>query len=253
MAPERMNGQVTVQSWSLSVPVRGAGFGQRVAGLFLGTGFTFALFLGIAHYEKEAPQNPPPPLDDLRVALRPVEIPPPLPVKPVESVPDLTPMAGFVLSPAQSPVKIAVSPPDLSAMLPEDLSKAPQANARLGPMLTEFKPKMVFLADPQHIYQKNEVDRAPYIVDRPDMQWPSRMLNGKNAPRVTLLVVVDANGSSSNIRIMKSSGDAEIDAMMIQYIKECVFSPAVKKSKQVRCMIEQTVSLQQPSRSRFGL
>jgi hypothetical protein len=150
-----MTGPSTAATWSPAVPVLGAGPGQRILGFFLGTGFTFLLFLGIAHYEKGTPPAPRPELDDLHVVAV-LSEPPPLPVKPVETVPDLTPLAGFEYAPAESPVKVAVSPPELSAILPEDLSKAPPANVRVGWLRTDFKPKMDFLFDPQHIYQKSD-------------------------------------------------------------------------------------------------
>ena len=103
--------------------------GQNILGLILGVAFTLGLFLSIAHYEKAAPESPPPELDDLRVAVVPVQ-PPPLPsVTPTESAPDTTPMVDFEYAPSDSVVKIAASPPSAASVLPEELSRAPSANA----------------------------------------------------------------------------------------------------------------------------
>ena len=247
-----MNGNATVSGWSLSVPVRGAGRGQRVAGLVLGLAFTFLLFLGIAHYEKGAPKAPPPELDDLHMASVVLE-PPPLPVKQSEMVPEIVPMAGFEYSPAESEVKIAVSPPELAAILPEDMSKAPVASTQIGWLQTDFKPKLGFLFDPQHIYQKSDVDRIPALLERPDPAVPSRMMEGNPLLRVTIIFIVEPDGTVDHIRLTKSSGIPDFDALMTQSVKEWVFSPALKGGKKVRCLMEQPISVRQSSGSRFGV
>ena len=252
-APEPMNIPATAKNWPLSTTsVDGPGMGCRVAGFGLGTAFTLGLFLGIAYYERGAPERPAPALDDLRIA-RAVMEPPPVPVKPVDPEPELTPMAGFELSPAESPVKIAVSPPDLASLLPEDLSKAPPANAQLGPMLAIFKPKMDFLQDAQHIYQKSEVDRPPTALEKPVSYVSSRVRDNAAALRVTLIVVIDADGSAGHIRLTKGSGNPEFDTLMIESIKTWVFSPAMKGGKKVRCLIEQGITVQWAAGSHFGV
>ena len=247
-----MSRDATADHWSLSVPVRGAGLAQRIVGLFLGVAFTFVLFLGIAHYEKGTPARPPPPLDDLKVTLMPVE-PPPLPVTPSDPLPDMTPMAGFDLSPTESAVKITVSPPNLSELMPEEMSKAPPADAHIGPLLTDLKPKMAFQYDPQHVYQKSEVDRAPEILERPDPQVSSRVRDNASVLRVTLVVVIDANGSVGHIRLTKTSGNPEFDKLMIESMGEWVFSPAMKNGKKVRCLIEQAIAVQWSAGSQFRI
>ena len=249
MVPEKMPRDATADDWSLSTPVRGAGFGHRVVGFLLGVGFTLGLFLGIARYEKGSPARPPPELDDLRVALMPIE-PPPLPVTPSEPEPDLTPMPGFDLSPADSSVKIAVSPPDLSAILPEEMSKAPPVNARVGPLLTDFKPKMDFIYDAQHIYQKSDVDQPPVVLDHSDIQISKQVLSD-GLLRVTLMVVIEPTGEATHIRLTKSSNNSEFDKLMLEYIKEWAFSPAKKGGKKVRCLIEQVISVKRGAGSRF--
>ena len=251
MVLEIMNPVADAPTWSLSAPVRGAGTGERIAGLILGVGFTLGLFLGIAHYELGKPVPPPPDLDDLHSVLMLAE-PPPVPVKPTEAVPDVTPMAGFELAPAQSPVTIAVSPPDLSAILPEDLSKAPLASAQLGPSLSDFKPKTDLAYDSQHVYQKSEVDRPPKVLERPTPQISSRVRDNANALRVTLVVVIDANGTVGRIRLTKSSGNPEFDQLIIESLKEWIFSPAMKGGRNVRCLIEQGITVQWSGGSVFS-
>ena len=235
-----------------SAPESGGGAGLRALSLLLGSGFTLVLFWGIAHYEKAAPAEAPAALDDLRVSVLPVQ-PPPLPVKPPEMVAEALPMAGFELAPSNSPVKIAVSPPDLAALLPEDLSKAPPAEARLALRLTDFKPKMDYFNDTQHIYQHNEVDRAPTVLERPTKYVSDRVRDNAPQLRVTLLVVIDAYGAASQVRLARSSGNPPFDDLMIESIKEWVFTPALKGGRKVRCLIEQGITVRWSSTSRFQL
>ena len=246
-----MNSHIMTDTWIPSAAAETSGAGQNALSLFLGTGFTLGLFLGIAHYEKTAPSSPPPELDDLRVAVLPVQ-PPPLPVTPIESVPDFTPMAGFELSPSESTVKIAVSPPNLTAILPEDLSKAPPANAQVNLRLTDFKPKMSFFDDSQHVYQRSEVDRAPAVLERPNPQVSSRIRDNAAVLRVTMVVVIDTSGAVGTIRLTKGSGNPRFDDLMLEYIREWVFSPALKGGKKVRCLIEQAITVQWRAGSPFS-
>ena len=226
---------------------------RQALALLLGAAFTFALFTGIAHYEKGAPEAPPAILDELRVALPAIE-PPPLPVKPVESVQEVTPMMGFDLAPSSSPVKIEVSPPNPLQLLPENLSKTPVANAQTGPMLTEFKPKTDLVPAGQRVYQKSDVDRIPALLNRTDPVVPSRMMDDNPILRVTILFVIELDGSTSNIRLTKPSGIKAFDQLMIDSVKnDWVFAPAIKRGKKVRCLLEQTISVRKASGSRFEL
>ncbi len=240
----------TAPLWTLSSEIDEGGRGRTALSLLLGAGFTLGLFLGIAHYEKAAPAGPPRDLDDLRVAIMPVT-PPPVPVTPTETIPDVVPMLGFEYSPADSPVSLAVSPPDLSQLLPEDLSKAPPVGAQFNLRLADFKPQMSFVQDSQYVYQRSEVDQAPAVLERPGPSVSSRVRDNASVLQVRLLLVIDPAGAAGNIRLTKSSGNAEFDQLMVAYIKEWVFSPAMKGGKKVRCLIEQGITIQWHAGSPF--
>ena len=226
--------------------------GQNILGLILGVAFTLGLFLSIAHYEKAAPESPPPELDDLRVAVVPVQ-PPPLPsVTPTESAPDTTPMVDFEYAPSDSVVKIAASPPSAASVLPEELSRAPSANASFDFRPADFKPRMAFSSDSQHVYQRNEVDRAPEVLERPNTPpVPQRIRNNAAALQVTLFVVVNASGAVGDIRLKQTSGSPGFDSLMIDFIRQWVFSPAIKGGKKVRCLIEQGITIKWSGGSPF--
>jgi len=236
-----MHDRATAETWSFLPATTGSRW-RHALSLLLGAGFTLSLFLGIAHFGKLGPTNPPPELDDLRVAFLPVQ-PPPVPVTPIDPIPDITPLAGFELSPSDSEVKIAVSPPNLATLLPEDLSKAPPANAQVTLRLADFKPRMDFIRDPAHIFQRSEVDQPPTVVSRADPLVSSRVRDNAASLHVTLVMVIDANGMGGHVRLTKSSGNAEFDALMIESIKEWVFTPAIKGGKKVRCLIEQGITV----------
>jgi TonB family protein len=245
-----MNRQVAIETWTLPADPTEGGFKRSALSLLLGTGVTLGLFLGIAYYERGAPATPPPDLDDLRVSVMPMS-PPPVPVTPKEPVPEFVPMQGFEYSPAESPVSIAVSPPDLTRLLPEDLSKAPPANAQINLRLADFKPQLNLQQDSQYVYQRSEVDQAPAVLERPNPQVSSRVRDNAPVLQVKLLVVIDANGVAGNIRLTKSSGNREFDQIMVEYIKEWVFSPAMKGGRKVRCLVEQGITIQWRAGSPF--
>jgi len=245
-----MSGNLSATTWSMTPAAEDGGAWRNLLGLLLGTVFTLGIFLGIAHYQRRAPDAAPPVLDDLHVVFLPVQ-PPPVPVPPTEVQAEFTPMAGFELARAESPVRIAVSPPDLSALLPEDLSKAPPANARFNTRI-DFKPKMTFLDDAQHIYQRSELDQPLQLLERPDPQVPSRVRQRADVLRVSLMAVVEASGEVTHIRVLKSSGNDEFDQLMVEAIKEWIFSSPTKGGRKVRCLIEQGITVQWSGGSPFS-
>jgi TonB family protein len=211
----------------------------NVLSVLMGAGFTLVLFTGIALYETKAPKGQPQDSDELHVALIPFEPPPPPAVKP-ESDPDTTPMVGFKLSASDSAVRISVSPPDLDSILPEDLSKAPHVDARIGP-LRNFGSKINFSTDPKHVFESSEVDQVPNVLFREPPEVPNDIAGNAAMLVTTLMAIVDADGSIGSVRVARSSGNPKFDTLMVKNIKEWGFSPAMKAGKRVRCLIEQDI------------
>ena len=58
------------------------------------------------------------------------------------------------------------------------------------------------------------------------------------------MVIIGTNGEVGKVRLTQSSGKPEFDNLMIEAIKDWVFSPAIKGGKKVRCLIEQKISVQ---------
>lgn len=207
--------------------------------LLLGAGFTLGLFTVIALYEARKAGDRAQDTDELHMALLPFEPPPP-PVARAESDPDATPMAGFRLSPSDSAVKISVSPPDLDSILPEDLSKAPHVDARIGP-LRNFGAKIDFASDPKHVFESSEVDQVPRVLFRADPDVPSYIAKDAEILDTTLMAIIGADGSIGSVRVVRSSGIPRFDALMVKNFQEWSFSPAMKAGRRVRCLVEQDI------------
>jgi len=227
------------------------GAGRSVLSLFLGGAFTLGLFWSIAHYETAAPESPPAELDDLRISVLPVQ-PPPLPAAaPAATTPEVTPMAGFDYAPSESAVKLAVSPPSAENLLPEELSKAPSPGASFDLRPTDFRPKMDFSSDPQHIFEKSEVDEIPRVLDRGYPRVSSRVRNNADQLQVKLLCVVETSGVVTHVQLVGSSGNARFDDVMVDYLQGWVFSPGMKHGKKVRTKLMQPITVKWGAGSPF--
>jgi TonB family protein len=54
--------------------------------------------------------------------------------------------------------------------------------------------------------------------------------------------VVDAEGGVTGIRVLKPSGNAKFDSIVLESVRdEWEFSPAIRKGRKVRCMVQQLV------------
>lgn len=59
---------------------------------------------------------------------------------------------------------------------------------------------------------------------------------------MTLVLIIDTAGAVQSIRVLKSSGNLKFDNIVLECVRdEWEFSPAVRKGKKVRCMVQQLV------------
>lgn len=214
---------------------------EEALSLTVGAVFTLGLFLAIAHFEDTEPAAIPADIEDLRAMSVPLEAPPPRPVETMPATEAAAPFAGLEIAASDSPVKIAVVPPDLRDLVPASTA-APAATIQPARLYTEFKPQTDISGDLQRIFQQHEVDKKPTVLSRPSPRIPSVVRGRAETLRVSLLVLVDAKGGVSNIRILQSSGNPQFDAIIISDVRHAwVFSPAVRKGRHVRCLVQQTV------------
>ena len=97
--------------------------------------------------------------------------------------------------------------------------------------------------DTQHIYQKSEVDKIPTVLDHSQLDLPRKYHGDAGELHARFIIVVNTDGSVLSARVLHSSGDTELDAFLIDYVKEWTFSPAIRRGKHVRCMTEQAMTI----------
>ena len=226
--------------------------GAKAAGsAIFGSAVTLGLFLLVARFGRE-PVKPPVEMEDLRTIFAPMEPPPPPPTEQTTEVPPDATLSGFDLTPSSSTVKITVLPPDLERLLPPP-PVAPPARIELNHLYTEFKPKASAGRFEQHVYQMNEVDQAPYVLNHVIPNLPHRLLGDLESLHVIVIAVIDLDGTPRSLRLAKSSGNEEFDQLMMDSIGQWTFAPAIRKGKKVRCLIVQDTHFKRPSRSLFNL
>lgn len=228
-------------SLSIPAPRRVAdNLAEEAVCLALGGALTFGIFFGIARFESVRPVAPPADIEDLRVMSAFTEPPPPKPEERVEQD-TIVPLTGIEIAASDSSVKLAVVPPDLDRIIPsEDIP--PRATIQFNQLMTDLKPKAGISGDFDHIYQQNEVDVVPKAVVKTIARVTKRTRDGAVELRVTLVLVIDTVGAVTSIKILKPSGNAKFDQVVMECVRdEWEFSPAVKKGKKVRCMVQQLV------------
>jgi outer membrane biosynthesis protein TonB len=212
-----------------------------VLSVLLGAGFTVALFAGIAWYDRSAPLRPPADLDDFAISALPLDPPPP-PVTQTEPRPEIAPIAGFDLAPSESAVKIEASLPPLELVRPADASRTPVARIALG-LPPSFRPRADLRADTQHIYQRAEVDTIATVLIENLPQGSRALMDGAAVLHVNLIWVIEPDGTVSNVRVGATSGKPKFDALMMEMIKDSVFSPARKGGRKVRMITSQQITV----------
>jgi TonB family protein len=228
----------------------------NVVSFVAGTGISLGIFLSIARFlgvqEKVAPPLQPD-LETVAVAMPPPPPPPKPEEKPAvaEEVPDAIPL-GFQEEPSASPVKIMPSPPSYEQLLPMSQMPARVVSGSVG-INPSFKPKIDVTFDSNHVFQKSDVDQIPVVISRPNPRVPSSVRGDAQRMSVVVMYIVDPHGVGGNVRILRSSDNPRFDAIIADWISEWVFSPAIKKGKPVRCMIQQSLAVQWEQQSRLSL
>jgi TonB family protein len=105
---------------------------------------------------------------------------------------------------------------------------------------SELKPKAGIETDPRHIYQQAEVDQRPRSLVRAVPPIPRDVRGSASTLRVNLIMLIGMNGQPENVRIAETSGNSAFDAIVAKTVlNEWRFSPAVRRGKKVRVLVEQ--------------
>lgn len=211
-----------------------------VISILVGTAFTLGLFVLMAHFVQSKASQPPVTIENLAPASLPLEIPPP-PVTQSESEPISAMITGIDVAAAESPVQIAVTVPILESL---PVPPAPPARIQNSTLRSDFKPKMDVIADIDHVFQQTEVDQKPTVLANSAPFIPLDVHRGLRSLRVVLLMVVDAKGAVGNIRVLTSSGNTRFDNLIVKCVQdEWEFSPAMKKGRRVKCLVQRAVTI----------
>ncbi len=209
--------------------------------LALGAAFTLALFIGVLLFQAVEPPEPEAEIAELRAMSMPMDTPPPRPVESAPAETAATPFAGLEIGASESAVRIAVVPPDLSQLMPVSTA-APAAKIEPARLHTEFKPKTEITGDFSRIFQQHEVDQRPAVLSRPNPNVPSAVRGNAESLRISVLILIETNGTVGNLRVLQGSGNKYFDEIILRDVREAwVFSPAMKKGRKVRCLVQQNV------------
>jgi TonB family protein len=230
----------------------------NIVSFISGAGFTLGIFFAISYFlrAQEKTGTASVAQDDLEIV--PVVMPPPPPVPKVEDkqilIPEMTAAValGFQEEASSSPVKITPSPPSFEQALPPS-HLPPSALAGVTGLDSKLEPQLSLSFDDSHIFQKNEVDKAPVVISRPVPDVPESLLGASRARSVVILFVVDTHGVVGKVRILRTSGNAEFDSIIADGVVQWTFSPAIRRGKPVRCMIQQQVNVKIGRRDIFSL
>jgi protein TonB len=229
--------------------VHPTGPGWRIASVAGGAAVSFVIFFAIAEARRIGPVRPLPSLDDI-VSVA-VEPPPPPPPPPEEhfhdegSIPNAIQMDS---APSNSPIRIDAVPIALETIA------APVIRA-VAAMPTIFSPHLLrdnLGFDSNHVWEPNQVDQKPYPIYRKIPDIPTSLMRTIADPRITLLFVVNADGTVENMRVIRPV-EPTFDELVTDAIKAWQFSPAVKKGRKVRCWVQEPVLVKSPNSSPFLL
>ena len=212
---------------------------EEVVGLLIGTGFTLALFLSLAHFENFGTTKPATEIEEMRMVAMPLEPPPPPPPPKVAAADAVLPFAGLELGASDSPVSVAVVPPDIESLIPSTTS--PLAATLQSTMLY---PKVDIDVDSRHVYQESEVDQLPYALVRTAPNIPLSVSGRASTMRVELLLLINQIGKPENVRVLVSSGNPQFDAIVAKTVQnEWLFSPGIRHNKKVNVLGRQPVEM----------
>jgi periplasmic protein TonB len=226
---------------------------ERAIGLVLGIGFTFGLFWAMSHVDHQGTETEQPQFEEIYMAT--LAPPPPPPTVNHESTAPPAPVfvmaPGFAAEATGSPVRIVARPPRLDSLV-EETRVPPPAAVRVDGLLEAFKPRLDLGGEPSHIYQRDEVDQRPKVIKRVVPNVTRKLVEDLKRPRTRFLVVVNTDGTASNIRIIEASSSPELDERALEALRQWTFSPGIRKGRPVRTLIEQSIYVRWTGGSRFS-
>lgn len=211
--------------------------GQLAASITAGVVISAAIFVGLARLQHQHVGPLRPIVSDLESMVLPVQPPPP-PTDTEEQTPVFaTASIQLAASPSpDSPVKLPAAP------VPSDVVPPVHAIPRFDLSPGEVRPGAeVVLSDARHIFNRAEVDERPIAIYRQMPGVTGSQLKAMQSMRAVFLMVANIDGRVSNLTLVESTGNPEVDQACLNALREWRFKPAVKKGQKVRCWVQQNL------------
>lgn len=103
----------------------------------------------------------------------------------------------------------------------------------------------------RRIFDRSEVDEPPRAVFKKTPRLTDAMTKPLKIRRLRFLFVVNFTGGIEQIRLLASTGDAVVDALCTEAMKQWKFTPAVRQGRKVRCWVEQGFNIRTSTKSPF--
>jgi TonB family protein len=218
-------------------------FLRRLASVGAGAAVSALILFAISKARLTEGAKAQPMLEDLRTVVLPAPPPPPAQKAAVEPPPPT--LIDFEPEPSDSPIKVTASLPA------PDFSLRPPAQPELEFGVDAFRPDArADFAKLEHVFQRSQVDQRPIALFRKAPEVPTRLLKEASTLRVTLVFIVNIDGTVQDVRVVRSGGE-EVDGLMVEAIREWRFKPAVKSGRKVRCITQQLTIVKSPGFSPF--
>ncbi|HEX2855515.1 MAG TPA: energy transducer TonB [Opitutaceae bacterium] len=150
-------------------------------------------------------------------------------------------------SPSESVIRVRAMSPSMGPIIRPEI----EPTLNFDPGL--FRPRSELVeSDPSHIFNASEVDQAATPVFQPSPDISRELFDAVKDPRLTLLMLITISGTVEKVWVMRSSGNEQFDAKMVEGVKEWEFRPARRRGKVVRQWVQQPVVIRLPAGSRFA-
>lgn len=207
------------------------------AGLGAGLAVSILILVGLSRAQRTGPIEVPE-FQDIREVVLPTPPPPPARMEALQRRPP--PAIEVDQSPVPVPgaIRVAAAPPvptfQPAAELEFDFS--PEA----------FKPSLDAARDAERkVYKQSEVDQRVVVLHQKTPRIPMWLFKQVRNPRVTVLMVVNTDGSVENVHLLKTA-HPEFDQLVLEAVVQWKFRPARKGGKPVRQWLQLPVFVQPP-------
>jgi TonB family protein len=219
---------------------------RTVVSIVGGIAASMFILLAIAQAGKAVGEKPTLPSAEIRA----VALPPPPPPVPEAKPAVQTSMLDLELEPSPTPSPTAIQMP----MSRVAHAPKPTAKINLALSLGDFRPAAgdFAAADPNRAYNRSDVDQVAVAIFKQTPNIDAEMLAKGGQPWVTLLFVVNRDGTVGDVRVIDSAS-AALDRSVVEAIRAWRFTPARKRGKPVRQWCELRVSIRQSGHSPFSL